>query len=143
MRKLLMILMMGVLAFGVAACGSAPAATSGGGGIQPSADAPRISPDDYLTQFAETDHVLVDVRTQGEVNQTGVISGATHIELQQLQSRLSELPQDATIVVYCNSGNRSRTAVNILANAGYENLVDLRGIQQWVGAGKELVPLGQ
>lgn len=139
MRKLFTLILLTLMAFGVAACGST---TAEDGIITPSADAPRLTPDYYLENVASTEHILVDVRTDDEVER-GVIPGAIHIPLDELANRTSELPQDATIVVYCNSGNRSRSAAQILKDAGYENLLDLTGIQQWVGAGNELVPLDQ
>jgi len=115
---------------------------SSGGSIVPSADAPRISPEQYTSQVQNTPHILVDVRESSEVAQ-GVIPGAVHIPLGQLQSRLNELPKDQTIVVYCRSGNRSRTAASTLKTAGYANLLDLGGVMQWQDAGYQLVTLGK
>ena len=112
------------------------------GSVIPSADAPRISPEQYTSQVQSTSHILVDVRESSEVAQ-GVIPGAVHIPLGQLQSRLRELPKDQTIVVYCRSGNRSRSAVSTLKAAGYENLLDLGGVMHWQGAGYQLVALGK
>lgn len=112
------------------------------GSVIPSADAPRISPEQYTSQVQSTPHILVDVRESSEVAQ-GVIPGAIHIPLGQLQSRLSELPKDQTIVVYCRSGNRSRTAASTLKAGGYENLLDLGGVMHWQGAGYQLVALGK
>lgn len=124
--------------FVLAACGAAPAANSNV--VQPAGDAPVIAPASYIENYSESDHILLDVRTDSEVA-GGVIPGAEHIPLWELQSRVSELPQDKTIVVYCRSGNRSRQAVNVLNGAGYNQLLDLGGIQQWQGAGYDLVPL--
>lgn len=120
------------------------ALNSGGGStgeVAPAANGPRISPDVYETAVADTDHVLLDVRTPGEVASTGVIPGAINIPVQELAQRVGELPEGATVVVYCNSGNRSRSAVSILSGNGYDELLDLGGVQQWRAAGKSLVPI--
>jgi len=38
-------------------------------------------------------------------------------------------------VVYCRSGNRSATASEILADAGYNDIYDMGGIIDWQNAG--------
>jgi rhodanese-related sulfurtransferase len=139
MKKFTLSLLLMLIVSVVAACGGAPA---DGSAIVPGPDAPRLTPQTYLDNVADTDHFLVDVREPNEVSSTGVIPGAVNIPLSQLEARVSEVPTDTTVVVYCNSGNRSRTAATILANAGYTELLDLTGIQQWLRAGQQLVPLG-
>lgn len=95
-----------------------------------------IRPQEYQQRFVQgkEKHVLLDVRTSEEVR-GGKIPGAKHIALQVLEQRLNELPKDQPIVVYCRSGNRSRTAADILARAGFTQLYDLGGIMQWQMAG--------
>ena len=39
--------------------------------------------------------------------------------------------KEATIFVYCRSGNRSATAANILIEQGYKNVYNLGGISNW------------
>ncbi|MEM6283902.1 MAG: rhodanese-like domain-containing protein [Chloroflexota bacterium] len=128
-----------ILAATVAACGGAASTSEV---VEPAASAPVIQPDSYIANYSEADHVLLDVRTAGEVA-SGVIPGAIHIPLNELSSRVNELPQDKTIVVYCNSGNRSRSAVSVLNSAGYTQLLDLGGVVQWQGAGYNLALPGQ
>lgn len=95
-----------------------------------------LSPQQYVSQFTEANvsHMLVDVRTPEEFA-SGHIAGAVNIPLDQISSRLSEMPQDGTLVVYCRSGNRSAQAISILQQAGYAKLYDLGGIISWVEAG--------
>jgi len=62
--------------------------------------------------------VLLDVRRDDERAQ-GFIPGSIHIPLDQLRSRLGELPRDREIIVYCRSGQRSYYAARILAQRGY------------------------
>ncbi|NDJ51555.1 MAG: rhodanese-like domain-containing protein [Chloroflexi bacterium] len=97
-----------------------------------------ISPAGYVNDFASsTDHILVDVRTPEEVAD-GYIDGAINIPVDELEARLSELPDDAPVVVYCRSGNRSARAANILASNGYE-AYDLGGIITWEAQGYPVV----
>lgn len=77
---------------------------------------------------------MIDVRTPEEFN-SGHIAGAINIPVQELSERLSEVPDDKEIVVYCRSGNRSATASDILTNGGYEGVYDMGGIIAWQQAG--------
>jgi rhodanese-related sulfurtransferase len=61
---------------------------------------------------------ILDVRTRKEF-EAGSIPGAVHIPLDELRERLSELPRDTAISVYCHSGQRSYNAARLLTQAGY------------------------
>ena len=62
---------------------------------------------------------LLDVRSAGEVK-GGTIEGSVHIPLPELRDRLDEIPKDKTIVVFCQSGQRSYFASRVLTQRGYE-----------------------
>ena len=94
----------------------------------------QLTSDDYQDQFSEAPHLLLDVRRPDEFD-SGHIAGAINISVETLASRLSEVPDDQTIVVYCRSGNRSATASEILADAGYNDIYDMGGIIDWQNAG--------
>lgn len=87
-----------------------------------------IQPAAYQQQFTSpgNDHFLVDVRTPEEFA-AGHIEGAVNIPVQVLDQYISELPSDQPIVVYCRSGNRSATAVDMITRAGYSNVYDIQG----------------
>jgi phage shock protein E len=93
-----------------------------------------IDPQNYIAQFSDAEHFLLDVRTPEEFA-GGHIAGAVNISVAELPQRLSEVPQDMTVVVYCRSGNRSQTASEILSQAGYNSIYDLGGIIAWEAAG--------
>ena len=96
----------------------------------------QLDPGQYQTEFLQqhTPHMLLDVRTPQEFS-SGYIAGAVNIPLQSLPQRINELPQDRPIILYCRSGNRSRTAANMLAGAGYSDVYDLGGIIKWQRSG--------
>jgi rhodanese-related sulfurtransferase len=77
-------------------------------------------------QVASGDAVLIDVREPDEWRQ-GHIPGAMSIPLAQLGARLSVLPRDRDIVLICRSGNRSGVAQDLLARAGFERAINVRG----------------
>jgi len=61
---------------------------------------------------------LLDVRRDDE-RATGFIPGSVHIPLDQLRSRVDELPRDREIVVSCQGGQRSYYACRILTQRGF------------------------
>lgn len=86
---------------------------------------------------------VLDVRGENEW-QKSHIEGSVNIPLPHLRKRLNEVPRDRPMVVHCQSGYRSSTAVSILAQAGYANMADLvGGIAAWDKAGACLQPVGR
>ncbi|MCX4246870.1 NifU family protein [Paraliomyxa miuraensis] len=84
---------------------------------------------------------LCDVRTAAEVEQ-GIIAGAMHVPLQELDARHGELDAADVWVVYCKSGRRSLMAVQALRGHGFRSAVSLRGgIDAWVASGGAVVAL--
>jgi rhodanese-related sulfurtransferase len=82
--------------------------------------------------------VLLDVRTDAEVAR-GVIAGAKHIPLFALPGRIAEISDEATVVIYCQSGGRSAQACSYLAQQGIGELYNLSGgIMGWLRAGNSL-----
>jgi rhodanese-related sulfurtransferase len=79
---------------------------------------------DYVQ--AETEHVLVDVRTVGEF-MGGHLPNAINIPLHQVTARLDEIPTDKPVILVCATGNRSGTAARQLVQAGYTDVYNLRG----------------
>ncbi|HSM57836.1 MAG TPA: rhodanese-like domain-containing protein, partial [Candidatus Sulfomarinibacteraceae bacterium] len=86
------------------------------------------------------DLILIDVRTEAEVAENGVIEGENLvvIPLEAFMARKAEWPQDqsASIVVYCGSGHRSTIAMTILWSYGYEDVLSLKGgMAEWAAGG--------
>ena len=99
-----------------------------------------ISPETYVSAFvdANRDHFLLDVRTPEEFDE-GHIAGAVNIPVQILDQYLSSVPQDRDVVLYCRTGNRSQVAMEILNQAGYQNVYDIEGgTVNWVAQNRPL-----
>ena len=79
------------------------------------------------------DVVILDVREQYEYD-AGHITGAVLLPV-------GSIPEDAAaaviddldrvVLVYCRSGNRSKTASQALADLGYTNIYEFGGINTW------------
>ncbi len=78
------------------------------------------------------DIVLVDVRTAEEYAEKHIPSAILIPNEDIGDSRPKELPDlDATVIIYCRSGNRSKTAAEKLIAMGYTDVRDLGGINDW------------
>jgi rhodanese-related sulfurtransferase len=101
-------------------------------------EAVEISPEAAYAKYQEGAFIL-DVRSQEEFNQVH-IERSTLIPLDQLPSRLNELPQDKDIVLVCLSGHRSLSGTVLLQQAGFKRVFCLSGgLQAWSAAGYQLV----
>ncbi len=81
---------------------------------------------------SETGYVILDVRTELEFA-GGHIEGAILIPDYEITTRAEEVLKDKNqlILVYCRSGNRSKTASQALADMGYTNVKEFGGINDW------------
>lgn len=113
--------------FALIRSGGQPTATTG-------AVAPNISVDEAYKLYQNGTFVL-DVRTPEEWNDFHA-PNTTLIPLDELESRVNELPKDQEIVVICRSGNRSAVGRDILLNAGFSQVTSVDGgLTAWRAAG--------
>ncbi len=77
-----------------------------------------------------TNSFWIDVRTADEFN-AGHLEGAAHIPYEEIAPRISEITTDknATIHLYCRSGNRSGIAQQILQSIGFTNAINEGGYE--------------
>ena len=100
-----------------------------------------VDADEFQNYISKGNHLLLDVRTDGEYRD-GHIADSLLIPVQELEERLTEIEEwkDQTVLVYCRSGNRSRSASDILEEAGFMNIINLdTGVRGWSASGRELV----
>lgn len=93
----------------------------------------EIDADKALELIAENPEiVLLDVREYSEYV-TERIEGSELLPLSIIETALGNAypNKDTTFIVYCRSGRRSAEAIQIMLDAGYENLYDLGGIIDW------------
>jgi NADPH-dependent 2,4-dienoyl-CoA reductase/sulfur reductase-like enzyme/rhodanese-related sulfurtransferase len=64
--------------------------------------------------------IFLDVRDTEEREKNGFIPGSVHIPLAELRTRLSDLPKDNEIIVYCETGQRSYFASRFLMQKGFQ-----------------------
>jgi rhodanese-related sulfurtransferase len=76
--------------------------------------------------------VVLDVRTQMEFEE-GHIEGAINLSSVDIEQQVQRLLTDkhATILIYCQSGNRSNAVARIMVDMGYMNVYDFGSINGW------------
>jgi len=78
---------------------------------------------------------VLDTRGQEEW-ESGHIEGALHVYVGHLEQRLSEIPRDKPVAVYCKTGHRAGLSASILLRAGYPKVFNIPGsVTAWVAAG--------
>lgn len=86
----------------------------------------RISPEvgRALIRTKKVD-VVLDVRTSLERETLGKLPGSSHIPSGDLERVVFDRirDRDAVILVYCNTGQRARRAVDTLRELGYKNVL--------------------
>jgi rhodanese-related sulfurtransferase len=94
---------------------------------------------DQAYQLYQDGTFVLDVRTPQEWDEYHA-PDTTLIPLDELESRVDELPRDQEIVVVCRSGNRSQVGRDILRQAGFEQVTSMAGgLKAWGAAGYPLV----
>ena len=100
-----------------------------------------IGPSDFDELRKYENAVVLDVRTQGEVDR-GYIDGSVHIDFQdaKFKQSLEALDKDKIYLVYCASGGRSRSTQKVMNDLGFKSVYDLKGgIVAWQKEGKEII----
>lgn len=76
--------------------------------------------DDLEAAKADENGMLLDVRTEAEVANGGIIDGFINIPVDNLRARISELDKSKTIYITCQIGLRGYIAARILSQLGYK-----------------------
>lgn len=79
------------------------------------------------------DPIVIDVREDYELEETGTIKGAIHIPMNEVPNRLNEITKEREIYIFCRSGVRSYNVAKYLNELGYEainldgGIIDYKG----------------
>jgi phage shock protein E len=127
MRKLMVLVM--ALSLALTACGGTD-----------TAQVTLVDTAEAVEMIESNEVVVLDVRTPEEVA-VGKLPGARNIDLSapDFTEQLDELDRDATYLVYCQSGNRSRQATAQMPDLGFTDVYELDGgVVSWVEQGRPL-----
>ena len=106
---------------------------SGCGGTEMESTYQTISQEEAKSMMDTQDVIILDVREQNEFD-AGHIPGALLLPVGviSVETAAAVIPElDSVVLVYCRSGNRSKTASSALAELGYTNIYEFGGINTW------------
>ena len=89
---------------------------------------------DLSNIISNDDTFVVDVRTAAEFAKDH-IEGSVNIPLEQIFYKLSQFSNRENIIVFCDSGTRSRRATSILKLYGFSNVINggsWNRVSRWV-----------
>ncbi len=92
----------------------------------------QISQEEAKEMMDSQEVIILDVREQDEYD-SGHIPGAVLLPVGIIEETAAEVipEKDSSVLVYCRSGNRSKTASSKLADLGYTNIYEFGGINTW------------
>lgn len=76
--------------------------------------------------------LIIDVRTPEEYKE-GHLPHAINIFIDEFEERLGEIEdlKDSPIITYCNTGNKSGQAAEILVNNGFKDVTNAEGVKEF------------
>ena len=119
--KRIALLLLAVLLLFVSACGEGAASYR------------QITQEEAKKMMDEQEVVILDVREKDEYD-SGHIKNAVLLPVGSIneETAASVIPhKDSVVLVYCRSGNRSKTASDALVRLGYTNIYEFGGIITW------------
>lgn len=136
MKKVLALLAVLVLVFSLAACDQKKDEAKEEKKDEAKVEVMTMAGQDLVDLMADSskaaDVIVVDVRKEDEFK-AGHIKGAINIALEDIEAKLSELEayKDKTVVLYCNTGNRSGKAGTQLVEKGFKTVYNADGVKKF------------
>ena len=93
----------------------------------------NITPKDAYQELVSTDAVLLDVRKEDYLSYKRFdVPRVINIPLSEIEQKLDSVPRDIPLVVADSAGIRSKEAMLVLAENGFENIANLAGgLVEW------------
>lgn len=126
---LVSIFALGYLAIGPNSDGSEPGAEVAG----ISQSIRTVNVEEFEDELEEDGSIVMDIRTPQEFA-AGHIAEAINVDFYapDFEQQLAEMDRNASYKIYCNSGNRSSSAMRTMRDMGFTNVVELGGgITAW------------
>jgi hydroxyacylglutathione hydrolase len=99
---------------------------------------PQMAPEEVARRLSSGEIDVLDVRGKTEW-ESGHLPGSPNIPLGYLTDRLSEIPRDKPLAVYCQAGARSAIAVSLLRARGVTNVINMTGgFEAWERMGDDV-----
>lgn len=95
-----------------------------------------INVSEFKKELEVWDKILVDIRTQEELDTFGLIwKDALHLDIYEsnFSSELDKLDKSEKYLIYCYHGNRTKSALDMMKQKWFDYVKDLNGgIDAWI-----------
>ena len=92
----------------------------------------QITQEEAKEMMDNQEVIILDVREQDEYDSGHIPGAVLPVGSIDEDTAAEVIPEkDSTVLVYCRSGNRSKTASSALAELGYTNIYEFGGINTW------------
>ena len=106
----------------------------------------RLSFNESVEMLSNENTIVIDVREESEVINSGIIKNAIHIPRGLLEFKLSPhssnnpngIDQNTNLLIYCAGGYRSALAAKTLSDIGFTNVYNIGGYQEWIDNGGDI-----
>lgn len=102
----------------------------------------EIDIDTFISLMEKDGYELIDIRTEKEIS-GGIIENSKHVNFlsEDFEDMVSNLSKENIYLLYCRSGNRSKTAATKMGELGFEAYSLKGGIIHWENMGYPLYKL--
>lgn len=135
-NKFLAISMAAILSLTLAGCSSSSSSSSNSSDNQTTATAKAMSGED-LNKIEKDDkekekYLVIDVRDAKEYNE-GHVKHAINLPLSDFDKGIEKINswKEKPVVVYCNTGKKSKEAADKLLKAGFKDVSDAKGVKEY------------
>lgn len=96
-----------------------------------------VTPEEMQEIILNQQIELIDVRTVEEFNEQHIEGAQNLIFDEDFEEKIKQLDSTKTIVVYCQTANRSKVCSELLEKNGFQKIIELKGgLDQWILEGK-------
>jgi rhodanese-related sulfurtransferase len=102
----------------------------------------HVDANEFKKWIDEKKGILIDLRTNDELQKKGMIKGAIQIDYfdKSAESRIGNLDKSKTYLIYCAGGGRSGECAELMTKLGFKMVIDLeKGFDDWKRKGFEVV----
>src|SRR6478735_8448762 len=101
----------------------------------------NVDATEFKKLIDENKSVLIDLRTDDEIKNKGMIKGAKQIDFLDKNSEtvIDKLDRNKTYLIYCAGGGRSGDCAQLMQEKGFKSVVNLeKGFDDWKKKGFEI-----
>lgn len=101
----------------------------------------NVDAETFKKLIDEKKSILIDLRTNDEINSKGMIKGAKKIDFlaKDAEAVIGKLDKKKTYLIYCAGGGRSGDCAELMQKMGFKEIVNLeKGFDDWKRKGFEI-----